>query len=92
VTQFRETLTSFFDAEKGEDDIRIVFNGTASGLNEVLSAPWVFLPSTSTMTLTMDVNYGVGDNDLGEMLYNSGYTSTYCRYAVWALLSCSPRN
>jgi hypothetical protein len=56
--------------EKGEDDIRIVFNGTASGLNDVLSAPWFFLPATSTMTRTVDVNYWLGDNDFGEMFYN----------------------
>jgi hypothetical protein len=38
---FVEALMIFFDVEKGDDDnIRIVFNGTASGLNDVLSASW----------------------------------------------------
>jgi hypothetical protein len=37
---FVEALMSFIDVEKGDDDIRIVFNGTASGLNDVLSALW----------------------------------------------------
>jgi hypothetical protein len=59
----------FFDVEKGEDDIRVVFNGTSSGLNDVLSAPWFFLPTMSTMTRTVDVNYWMGDNDFGEIFY-----------------------
>jgi hypothetical protein len=67
---FVEALMDFFDVEKGEDDIRVVFNGTSSGLNDVLSAPWFFLPTTSTMTRTVDVNYWMGDNDFGEMFYN----------------------
>jgi hypothetical protein len=64
-----EALLDFFDVEKGEDDIRVVFNGTSSGLNDVLSAPWFFLPTMSTMTRTVDVNYWMGDNDFGEMFY-----------------------
>jgi hypothetical protein len=67
---FVQALMEFFDVKKGEDDIRIVFNGTASGLNDVLSAPWFFLPTTSTMTRTVDVGYWLGDNDFGEMFYN----------------------
>jgi hypothetical protein len=67
---FVEALLTFFDAEKGEDDTRIVFNGTASGLKDVLSAPRCFLPTTSTMTRTVDVNYWLGENDLIKMFYN----------------------
>jgi hypothetical protein len=67
---FVEALISFSDVEKGEDDTRIVFNGTASGLNDVLSAPWFFLPTTSTTTRTVDVNYWLGDNNFREMFYN----------------------
>jgi hypothetical protein len=33
-------LTSFFAVPKGADDIRMVYDGTASGLNEALWAPW----------------------------------------------------
>jgi hypothetical protein len=31
---FVKSLTSFFTVPKGDDDIRIVYNGTQSGLNE----------------------------------------------------------
>jgi hypothetical protein len=38
-------LTSFFAVPKGEEDIRMVCDGTSSGLNEALWAPWFALPT-----------------------------------------------
>ena len=43
-----EALTTFFGVLKGEFDIRIVYDGTASGLNEALWAPWFSLPTVSS--------------------------------------------
>lgn len=39
------SLTSFFSVLKGESDIQIVYNGTKSGLNNCLWAPWFRLPT-----------------------------------------------
>lgn len=33
------SLTRFFPVKKGDDDIRVVYDGTASGLNDALWAP-----------------------------------------------------
>ena len=60
---------SVFDVPKGSD-IRLVFDGTSCGLNDVLWAPWFALPSVDTMLGTMDVGYWSADNDIGEMFYN----------------------
>ena len=35
-----KALLNFFSVSKGSSDIRMVYDGTASGLNEVLFAPW----------------------------------------------------
>ena len=38
-------LTSYFSVSKGEDDICLVYDGTKSGLNSILWAPWFPLPT-----------------------------------------------
>lgn len=48
----------------------MVFDGTMSGLNNVLFAPWFGLPRVETMTRRLDDGYWCGDNDYGEMFYN----------------------
>ncbi|GKY90814.1 hypothetical protein MPSEU_000054200 [Mayamaea pseudoterrestris] len=59
-----------FPVPKGESDIRLVFDATASGLNEVLFAPWFALPTVSQMVRTVAPQYYCADNDFGEMFYN----------------------
>jgi len=39
----------FFDVPKGIDDIRMVYDGTGSGLNNVLWAPWSILPMVDSL-------------------------------------------
>lgn len=63
-------LTDFFDVPKGDEDIRVVYNGTSSGLNEALWAPGFFLPNAdSAARLLMFYSFTV-DADLGEMFLN----------------------
>jgi hypothetical protein len=62
-------LTDFFDVPKGED-IRIVYNGTRSGLNDALWAPSFFLPTTNTAARVMSFYTYCVDLDLGEMFLN----------------------
>ena len=47
--QMVESIMYMFDAMK-EDDIRIMYDGSKSGLNDVLWAPWFPLPTVNTMT------------------------------------------
>jgi hypothetical protein len=65
-----ESLISYFDVPKGESDIRMVYDGTASGLNDVLFAPWFPLPTVNTMLRSMEPGYFMSDNDVGEMFLN----------------------
>jgi hypothetical protein len=64
------SLMDMFDVPKGENDIRLVYNGSKSGLNESLWAPWFCLPTVDTMCRTLFPNSWCGDNDYGEIFLN----------------------
>ncbi|KAL7561687.1 hypothetical protein ACA910_016450 [Epithemia clementina (nom. ined.)] len=40
---------NYFAVPKGNTDVRMVYNGTKSGLNECLYAPWFFLPDSDAL-------------------------------------------
>ena len=42
-----------FDVPKGDSDIRMVYDGSRSGFNESIWAPWFALPTVETMTRTV---------------------------------------
>jgi hypothetical protein len=65
-----EALTSFFAVPKGEEDIRMVYEGTASGLNEALWAPWFTLPTVESLLRVVEPGTFMADVDLGEMFLN----------------------
>ena len=65
-----ESLISFFDVAKGKEDIRMVYDGTKSGLNDALWAPWFPLPTVETMLRSVTGGTWLGDNDVGEMFLN----------------------
>ena len=58
-------LTSFFDVPKGKDDIRMVYDGTVSGLNRALWAPWFPLPTIESHLRLINPGYFMEDVDLG---------------------------
>ena len=62
--------TAFFDVPKGEDDIRMVYNATSSGLNDAVWAPWFALPTVESHLRAVDAGTYMGDCDLGEMFLN----------------------
>ena len=61
---------SFFYVPKGEDDIRVVFNGTSSKLNAATFAPWFALPTVDSHLRMVEEGTRLADADLGEMFYN----------------------
>jgi hypothetical protein len=65
-----ESLISFFVVEKGSDDIRMVYDGSASGLNDLLWAPWFPLPTLDTLQRSIEPGTYMSDNDVGEMFLN----------------------
>ena len=62
-----ESLTSFFAVPKGLDDIRMVYDGTKSGLNEVIWVPRFPLPTVNTMLRSVDSGTFMSDMDIGEI-------------------------
>jgi hypothetical protein len=65
-----ESLISFFDVDKGSDDIRMVYDGSSSGLNDSLWAPWFPLPTLETLLRSVESGTYMSDNDVGEMFLN----------------------
>ena len=65
-----KSLTSFFSVPKGEDDIRMVYDGTKSGLNAALFAPWFGLGNVTSMLRAVESRTWSADNDFGEMFLN----------------------
>ena len=65
-----KALLNFFSVSKGSSDIRMVYDGTASGLNEVLFAPWFALTTLEGMLRSVGPDTYSADNDYGEMFHN----------------------
>ena len=61
------SLTGFFAVPKREDDIRIVYDATACGLNAALWAPNFALPTIDSVLQNADSRTWFSDIDLGEM-------------------------
>ena len=59
-----------FAVPKGDDDVRMVFNGTSSGLNDAVWAPNFWLPTPSTALRQLSFGSFSVDLDLGEMFLN----------------------
>ena len=60
----------YFAAPKGDNDIRVVFNGTSCGLNHATWCSRFWLPMSNTMTRLLSFSYKVVDIDLGKMFLN----------------------
>ena len=72
-----------YNEETGEDevlDIRMVYNDTSCGLNDILWASWFALPTGDQMLRTVEEGSWGADNDYGEMFLiksNSKITRFY---------------
>jgi hypothetical protein len=64
------SLMFMFDVPKGLDDLQMVYDGSNSGLNDSLWAPWFSLPTVETMTRALLPGYWCADNDYGEQFLN----------------------
>jgi hypothetical protein len=63
---FVKSLTSFFSVPKGDDDVRMVYNGTVSGLNDSIWVPRFLLPTVETHLRAVDEGTHMADVDVGE--------------------------
>mmetsp|Transcript_7983 Transcript_7983/g.19280 ORF Transcript_7983/g.19280 Transcript_7983/m.19280 type:complete len:1317 (-) Transcript_7983:1541-5491(-) len=67
---FVVSLTSFFAVPKGEHDIRMVYDGTKSGLNDAMWVPRFALPTIDTHLRSIEEGTFLADVDVGECFLN----------------------
>jgi hypothetical protein len=60
-----EAMMFMFHLDKGANNIRLVYDGTQSGLNESVHAPWFALPTIDSMTRWVIAGAWLADNDYG---------------------------
>jgi hypothetical protein len=65
-----ESLTGFFSVPKGDDDLRMVYDASKSGLNASLWVPSFQLPTCETLTDLLSPDSWMADLDLGEHFHN----------------------
>jgi len=65
-----DSVTSFFSVPKEEEDIRMVYNATSSGLNDAVWCPWFALPTVKTNLRAVEDGTFMADCDVGEMFLN----------------------
>ena len=65
-----EAMMYMFHVPKGETDVRMVYDGSKSGLNASLWAPWFSLPTIDTMARWVIAGSWLADNDYGEQFLN----------------------
>jgi len=64
------SLTHYFYVPKGDEDIRMVYNGTSCGLNDRLFSPHFGLPTLRHTLRSLLPGYYQGDIDIAEMFLN----------------------
>jgi hypothetical protein len=68
--EFLKSLIKYFNVPKGEKDVRIVYDATASGLNDAEWAPPFWLPTIDSLVRALDPNAWMTDRDIGDMFLN----------------------
>lgn len=63
-------LIGYFTVPKGDEDVRVVFDGTKSGLNNVIWAPTFCLPTVESLLPMVEPGTWQGDIDVAEQFYN----------------------
>lgn len=67
---FVASLIRFFGVPKGPMGIQMVYDGSVSGLNDALWAPFFVLPTVSSQLSGISPDSYMRNNDLGEMFLN----------------------
>jgi hypothetical protein len=65
-----EAMMFMFHVQKGPYDIQLVYDGTKSGLNELVYAPWFTLPTIDSMSRWVIAGAWLADNNYGERFLN----------------------
>ena len=60
----------YFGVPKGEFDIRVVYDGTASGLNDCIWVPSFWLPTSDSVVRALGPDSFMADRDVGDCFLN----------------------
>ena len=74
-------LTAFFGVKKSETDVRPVYDGSDSGLNESIWMPRFALPMIQTHVRQVKAGTYMCDLDVGEMFLNFILHNSICPLA-----------
>lgn len=77
-----KSLTSYISVPKGNNNIRMVYDGTKSGLNGSMWAPWFALPTVERHLRFVGPVSFLGDMDIGDMFHNFMLHKDVCKVAV----------
>ena len=85
------SLTGYFAVDKAKGaDIRMVYDGTKSGLNDSIWAPNFYVPSIDSLVGLIDSNSWMSDIDLGEFFLNFPLDESVQSLAGIDLTTCFP--
>ena len=87
---FVRTSLHYFAVPKGDDDIRVVFDGTSCGLNETLWSPNFFLPTSRNAAELLSFETWMLDVDFAEFFHNFFADSRIRKHAGVDLSPLSP--
>jgi hypothetical protein len=65
-----KSLTTFFGDPRGEDNMRLIYDGYLPGLNAALWCHWIVLPSTNSHLRTVEPGTFMSDVDIAVMCLN----------------------
>jgi len=65
-----KSLIRYFGVDKGENDIRMVYDATANQLNDAVWVPTFWLPTLDSLLRALDGNSWMADRDIGDMFLN----------------------
>jgi hypothetical protein len=78
-----KSLIKYFAVPKGLLDVRIVYDATASGLNDAVWAPSFWLPTIDSLVRSLDSSSWMADRDIRDMFLNFQlHESTWCYAGV----------
>ena len=78
-----DSLIHYFYVPKGLKDIRMVYNGTSSGLNDAVWAPHFGLPYVTHTIRSLMPGYCHATWTLGRCSSTSSYTRTCSGFQGW---------
>ena len=85
------SIIKYFAVPKGEADWRVVYDATASGLNECVWAPSFWLPTVDSLVRALDEDSWMADRDIGDMFLNFELNHKAWNYVGVGLSSCNGR-